>query len=92
MSAPAEDNFVNDPTSHYSMAVLSKCDRCPATAYLFVSFGGRLICADCWHAMGAPFPRRVATLEELHAAELATRERMLRRGGEAAYRVKAGKS
>jgi len=84
--------FVNDPTSDYAMADLFACDGCHKACLLFVAFGGRLICSDCWRAKGSPWPKRPATVAEIHAAELRTRERMQARGGADKHLVRAGKS
>jgi hypothetical protein len=91
MTATAED-FVNDPANDYAMSDLFACDNCHRPHLLFASFGGRLICGDCWQAKGSPWPRRPATAEEIHAAELRTRERMQARGGTDRHMVRNGKT
>jgi hypothetical protein len=68
------------------------CDSCRDPRLLFVSFGGRLLCAECWHAIGSPFPRRELTPQEMIAAEIATRERMQKRGGADRHLVRSGRS
>jgi len=88
----AEPEYVNDPASEYAMADLFACDGCHKAFLLFVDFGGRKLCSDCWHAKGSPWPRRPATIEEIHAAELKTRERMQARGGADRHMVRSGKS
>lgn len=92
MSAPAADAFVNDPAADFAMADLFACDGCHKASLLFVSFGAEKICAECWHRKGSPFPRRVLTPQEMSAAEIATRERMNRRGGADRHMVRSGKS
>lgn len=74
------------------MAVLFACDQCHEPRLLFAIFGTRLLCADCWHAKGSPWPKRPATVEEIHQAELRTRERMQARGGADRHMVRSGKS
>jgi len=72
------------------------CDLCPPEAWrpeqLHVVVDGRLFCGAHWRAAGRPFPRTEATVEELHQAELATRERMQARGGADRHMVRSGKS
>lgn len=92
MSDPRETDFVNDPAADFAMADLFACDGCRRACLLFASFGGRMLCAECWHAKGSPFPRRELTPQEMHAAEIATRERMQKRGGADRHLVRAGKS
>lgn len=69
------------------------CDRCgvlfPPLAYLTEQ---EWLCRACWLKAGGTIKRYMPTAAEIHAAELATREDMLRRGGADAYRVRAGKS
>jgi hypothetical protein len=86
------DDFVQDPSTGWSVAPLFACDRCHEPRHLFANWAGRLVCAECWHALGSPFPRRELTPQEMHAAEIATRERMLKRGGADRHLVRAGKS
>lgn len=78
------------------LQVLAGCDACPPDAptegRLFVRVDNRLLCARHWHEAGRPWPRSGGSLEQVHEAELRTRERMQARGGADAYRVKAGKS
>lgn len=70
-----------------------RCDRCPTTALLVARIHtGEYLCAECWRLAGSPYPRAQPTAEELHAATVAIQQRMLRRGGDAAYRVKSGQS
>lgn len=91
MSDPRED-FVQDPGLGWTMAALFACDRCQEPQHFFVSHGGRLLCSDCWQAIGSPWPRREATPQEIALAEQRTREQMKARGGADKYRVMAGKS
>jgi hypothetical protein len=53
---------------------------------------GRMLCSACWVKAGRPWPRRPPTIVELHAAESATRERMLKRGGTDRHLVRDGHS
>ena len=92
MSALAADDYCNDPSANYAMADLFACDGCHKAFLLFVSFGGMLLCADCWRAKGSPWPKRPATASEIALAEQRNRERMKERGGADKYRVLAGKS
>lgn len=92
MSAPAPDTYVNDPGADFAMADLFACDDCHRPHLLFANFGGRLLCSGCWQAKGSPWPRRPATVEEIHTAELRTRERMQARGGADRHMVRSGKS
>lgn len=72
------------------------CDRCrqdfDLQTTLFAAVNGRVICSECWHRAGSPFPRREASVAEIHAAELAIRERMQARGGADRHMVRSGKS
>lgn len=72
------------------------CDSCNRIfleqGRLFVRVDGRWYCVECWRKAGRPWPRREATLDELHAAETATRERMLARGGAHRHLVRKGVS
>lgn len=89
---PEITDYVNDPSRDYSMAPLFVCDVCRAEVYLFTRLLGKLVCGECWHRAGSPFPRTPSTAEELHRAELATRERMQKRGGADRHMVRNGKS
>lgn len=68
----------------------TSCGRCDRPALLLARIGGRAICAYCWWDLGKPWPREKASPEEIHAAELAARERMLRRGGTDRHMVRKG--
>ncbi len=72
------------------------CYRCGAgdPRQLFGRIGGRykLVCAQCWHYLGCPWPRNEPPLAELAAAEARTRDEMLRRGGTDRHLVRSGKS
>lgn len=72
---------------------LCLCERCgarfPPLAGLTESAWS---CAECWRRAGMPWPSNLATAEAVQAAELATRERMLQRGGADRYMVRSGKS
>lgn len=59
---------------------------------LFVRVDGRWYCAGCWRKAGRPWPSRLASIEDLHAAETATRERMNARGGADRHLVRKGLS
>jgi hypothetical protein len=68
---------------------LWRCDRGPQLARLFARIGAEILCADCWHAAGEPWPPPgPPTAEQLAEIE----RRMLRRGGSDRYRVLAGKA
>ena len=87
-----DDDFVQNPAGGWRMA----CDGChrdfDAQVTLFANIGGKVMCCGCWTAAGCPFPRRIATPAEIHAAEIATRERMQKRGGADRHMVRNGKS
>lgn len=72
---------------------LCVCDRCGAE---FSPLAGLTesawLCAECWRRAGMPWPSNPATAEEVQAAELATRERMLKRKGADRYMVRSGKA
>ena len=70
----------------------SGCARCHSLddRKLYAVVGSRSYCSDCWHDVGSPWPRNAPTIEQLHAAEAATRERMLKRGGEYLHLVRNG--
>jgi len=42
---------------------------------------GKRFCSRCWKRAGSPFPKLRSDPEEARLAELATRERMTKRGG-----------
>jgi hypothetical protein len=91
MTTPTPDDFVDSPSDGWSMLPF-RCEACREPCHLFARIRGRLLCSDCWRLAGSPWPRSEASQKEIHEAELRIRERMLKRGGEDAYRVKAGKS
>lgn len=68
------------------------CALCGEPVGIFIRIDGQPSCARCWRRRGSPFPRREATAAELLAAEIATRERMQKRGGADRHLVRAGKS
>lgn len=72
------------------LLVLTGCSRC-GDARKNGLYGNRL-CARCWREVGRPWPQPVASIEEVHQAELRIRDHMLARGGEQRYRVVAGKT
>lgn len=73
--------------------VVWRCDTCPAVVHFFIPRrDGRISCAECWRKAGAPFPREMASDEEIYQREQATRERMKARGGTARHLVNAGKA
>jgi hypothetical protein len=79
------------------LQVLAGCDACPPDPpppkdQLFAVVDGRRFCSRHWHEAGHPWPRRVGTVDEVHEAELRTRERMTARGGTDRHLVRAGKT
>ena len=72
------------------LLVLTGCRRCGDARR--DGLYGHGLCGPCWHACGQPWPEPVASLEEVHDAELRIRDHMLARGGEQRYRVIAGKT
>lgn len=72
------------------------CYRCGSADpdQLFARVGGRwpFVCALCWHQIGCPWPRNLPTMEEVHEAEVHTRERMLARGGTDRHLVRNGRA
>lgn len=71
------------------------CDECPPDtgSRLFVTVAGRRFCARHWHAAGCPTPRGpLATAQEVHEAELRTRERMTARGSADRQAVRSGRT
>jgi hypothetical protein len=72
------------------VSVLHACDRCRRIRELLARTIFGHLCATCWYELGEPSAPIDA--DDVHAAELATRERMLARGGEDRYRVRAGKA
>ena len=68
------------------------CDRCGdvSPGRLFVTVDGVVYCSACWRRAGRPFPRSIATVTELHEAEVVTRDRMLARGGAYRHLVRKG--
>ena len=75
--------------------VLSGCDICgdarDGGLYLRGD-DGLMRCCDCWRAAGSPWPRRAATVTELHEAEVRTRARMMARGSTDRHLVRKGLS
>ncbi len=70
-------------------ALMMECTRCRAPKLLLLRLRPEVwICAACWIRAGRPS----LPVVDGHEQEVATRERMLERGGADAYRVKAGKS
>jgi hypothetical protein len=73
--------------------VLWVCERCGVARLLLAEIDRTLLCAECWRAWGSLFWNPTPpSAEATHAAELAIRESMQKRGGADAYRVKAGKT
>ena len=72
------------------------CDFCdpdvPTRGRLFAEIGGRRFCSKHWFLAGHPWPRDLPTPDEVHLAEIRTRERMLARGGAFRHLVRSGKS
>lgn len=73
---------------------MSGCDECGLVddRKLFANVDGRCFCVTCWKRAGRPFPKRSMTAVELANAEVATRERMLKRGGNQKYMARSGKA
>jgi hypothetical protein len=74
---------------------LTGCDWCPdarPNGLYLRGDDGSLRCVACWKAAGRPFPIRPPSVAELHEAEVATRERMMARGGSDAHIVRKGLS
>jgi hypothetical protein len=91
MSAPAQDDFVQVAGSWDGFLIA--CDRCrrafdPDTT-LFATVGHLKVCARCWKLDGRPFPR-AGDISAVHEAEIATRARMVARGGAHAHLVRKG--
>jgi hypothetical protein len=73
--------------------LMSGCSRCGSLdeGKLYANVGKRgTFCVDCWEAIGRPFPQDHATPIDLEGQEIATRERMLKRGGTSAHLVRKG--
>lgn len=72
------------------------CYRCgsadPDKLYAHAGAPWGVLCADCWHRVGCPFPRHVATAQESHETEERTRDRMLARGGTDRHLVRSGRT
>jgi uncharacterized Fe-S cluster-containing radical SAM superfamily protein len=68
---------------------LHACTRCREPKLLLVRLNQDLLCAACWNWMGRPYPKHAT---DPTIMEVATREKMLARGGTDRYRVRAGKS
>lgn len=71
------------------------CDECPpdSGSRLHVTVSGRRYCAKHWYAAGCPTPREpLATAQQVHEQELATRDRMNRRGGTDRHMVRTGRT
>lgn len=79
-----------------TLQVLAGCDLCPPGAptegRLYAVVAGRRLCAHHWHAAGEPWPRETLTAQQVHEAELRTRERMTARGGTDRHLVRNGKT
>ena len=71
--------------------LLWRCDRCPAVRHLMAWTVKGLLCSACWHALGQP-AAKPATMHEVHAAEVAARDSMTRRGGTDRHLVRNGLS
>ena len=72
-------------------AWLFECEGCRAARRLFAVVRGRLLCAACWKAAGAPYLRGNDPLQAF-AQEQETRQRMLARGGTDRHLARAGKA
>lgn len=72
---------------------MSGCARCGSLddRKLYANAGKRgTFCAECWHLLGCPFPQDHAAPIELEAQEMATKQRMLARGGADRHLVRKG--
>jgi hypothetical protein len=72
--------------------VVVGCSRCGNfdERRLYALLDGQSLCSTCWKAALRPWPRHRANVGELHAAESATRDRMLARGGAHRHQVRKG--
>lgn len=59
---------------------------------LYAPFRDGFLCAECWRALGQPFPRAQASPDLVHETELRTRERMQARGGTDRHLVRNGRT
>lgn len=89
-----DSDFVQLPSAGWSLLTIpdEDCGFCHRPVGLFARIEGMPCCASCWVLKGRPYPRVVATPQELHERELATRERMNKRGGADRHMVRSGKS
>lgn len=80
------------------MIVLWHCEGCREPRLLLARVilarvpGDLLLCYRCWVIAGRPWPKTPGTVEEVHAATLAIRERMFARGGATRHMVRSGRT
>jgi len=71
------------------------CDECPPDSpgvRLSITAGSRRLCATHWHAAGCPWVAPAVSMEQVHEAELRTREHMTARGGTDRHLVRNGRT
>jgi hypothetical protein len=82
---------VTTPAAALMLVSEVECGGCGRPVDLYARIDGTPACPRCWRRAGSPYPRR-ATMDEVHQAEVRTRERMNARGGADRHMVRAGKS
>ncbi len=70
------------------------CDRCPTIDMdrLYVTVDGKHYCSIHWKGAGRPWPRLALSIQEVHTAEVAARDHMMKRGGTDRHLVLKGLS
>lgn len=93
MTAPHERPPSEWPSDTCGEPALAPCDGCGRAFLLLVLVDGKQLCGGCWTAAGRPWPiTGPARADALHRAEVATRARMIERGGAFANAVRNGKT
>lgn len=71
------------------VTVRQVCDKCRDPFLLLVCTTKGWLCSDCWRRLGKPGPPSMS-MAAVHEAEVATRERMNKRGGAFRHLVQKG--
>lgn len=71
---------------------MSDCPHWGDEKRLYGNVDGSLVCVNCWKKAGRPWPRRAVSAVELATAEVKTREKMMKRGGNERYMARSGKA